>query len=62
VAAYPEKWLSFVHQYFWIVYRHPVHHTDRGFIWSELQVNKTLRQAKAQYLLTSIWKDPTRET
>ena len=29
-----------------------------AFIWSELQVNKTLRQAKAQYLLTSLWKDP----
>jgi putative ABC transport system permease protein len=29
-----------------------------AFIWSELRVNKTLRHANAQYLLTSLWKDP----
>ncbi len=29
-----------------------------GFVWSELQINKKLRNAKNQYFLKSIWKDP----
>ncbi|MDQ6761684.1 MAG: ABC transporter permease [Bacteroidota bacterium] len=29
-----------------------------SYVWSELQVNKKLRNAKNQYFLTSQWKDP----
>jgi hypothetical protein len=28
------------------------------FCWSELRVNRQLRQADRQYILTSDWKDP----
>jgi putative ABC transport system permease protein len=29
-----------------------------SYVWSELQVNRTLRHADRQYLLRSLWKDP----
>jgi len=31
-----------------------------AYVWNELQVNKKLRNAKNQYFLRSIWKDPNK--